>query len=127
MAGRETDDDCKYFVHQNNGLLMYRKSGGNAVTPESENELLIVVPRQLRNDLLRWAHDDVTAGHLNDKKSLDRLLQHFTWPGVRRDVQLYCRGCGACQRLGKGAEKNAEPLKPLPVVGKPFDLIAADV
>ena len=127
LAGRE-EDDCPYYAHSVNGILMYRsKSRKDSRLAEWEDVSQIVVPRKLRPDLLRWAHDDLTAGHLSEKKSLERLRKHFTWPGIRRDLQLHCRGCGSCQRLGKGAQSNIEPLKPLPVVGRPFALAAADV
>lgn len=123
MAGPK-EDGC-YFVHPENGLLMYLDQ--TKQDPEGDSTSQIVVPRELRVDLMHWGHDDLTAGHLSEKKTIDRLKQHFTWPGIRRDVQLHCRGCGPCQRLGKGASSNTEPLKSLPVVGKPFDLIAVDV
>src|SRR5678815_2843397 len=61
------------------------------------------------------------------KKTIDRLLCHFWWPGVFRDVKEYCRSCDVCQRLGKGAVKVRAPLINLPVISSPFSRLAVDI
>ena len=76
--------------------------------------------------IMEWAHEAPAGGHLASKKLLPKIQRHFTWPGIRKDVAEYCRGCGPCQRVGKGSKAETAPLKSLPVVGRPFDLISAD-
>ena len=113
--------DQGYQVHPQKGILMYQ--GPEAL--ESE-EPQIVVPKGARRKLLEWSHDHPSAGHLGNKKMLPRLKKYFTWPGIRKDVMDYCRGCGPCQRIGKGVRPQTAPLKSLPVIGRPFSLISAD-
>lgn len=87
----------------------------------------VVVPVQLRQKVLRVAHDIPAAGHLGTQKTLDRLRRHFWWPLVNSDVREYCRTCDICQRLGKGAVKGRAPLINLPVVTEVFARLAIDV
>jgi len=43
----------------------------------------VVVPKQLRGEILRLAHEGPLAGHLGINKTQQRILQHFYWPGLR--------------------------------------------
>jgi len=63
----------------------------------------ILVPKPLRAKLLSIAHDIPAASHLGVAKTKDRLLRHFYWPSINRDVKEFCRSCDVCQCLGKGA------------------------
>lgn len=112
--------DQGYYTDTTTGVLLYHLDG----TDPDESQ--IVVPRPARQKLLEWAHDHPSSGHLSSKKMLPRLRQYFTWPGVRRDVAEYCRGCGPCQRIGKGVQQQTALLKSLPIVGRPFSLVSAD-
>ena len=127
LAGEESDEPG-YYANADNGLLMYQERPPQAsVTPDWRRQPQIVVPKPLRSKLLRWAHDDPASGHLGYKKTLIRLKKNFTWPGIRKDVERYCQSCGPCQRLGGGAQAVCQPLSHLPIVGKPFEMISADI
>ncbi|GBN47303.1 Retrovirus-related Pol polyprotein from transposon 17.6 [Araneus ventricosus] len=43
---------------------------------------LLVVPKQLRGDILRSLHDAPTAGHLGFAKTYDRIRRKYYWPGL---------------------------------------------
>ena len=113
-----------YCVQPETGCLMYQEP--DTGSKDSQGRTQIVVPRSERVRLLRWAHEVPSAGHVGSKKVLERLKRHFTWPGIRKEVQDFCRGCGPCQRIGKGQQVETAPLKALPVIGRPFSLISAD-
>ena len=66
------------------------------------------------------AHDIPAAGHLGVAKTKDRLLRHFYWPSINKDVKEFGRSCDVCQRLGKGAVSPPAPLHSLPPVSEPF-------
>ena len=53
----------------------------------------VLVPKKLRNELLRLGHEGVLAGHLGIKKSSDRILTNFYWPGILGDIRRYCQSC----------------------------------
>ena len=61
----------------------------------------IVVPVSLRAQVLELAHDHPMAGHLAVRKTKTRLLEHFWWPGISKDVSEHCRTCDTCQVVGK--------------------------
>ena len=50
----------------------------------------IVVPKEVKVQVLTLAHDAVMAGHLGVKKTLDRIPSCFYWPGIHEDVQRFC-------------------------------------
>jgi len=67
------------------------------------------------------------AGHLGVKKTYCKVLNHYYWPGVHRDVKSFIRSCHICQREGKPNQKPpTAPLKPIPVVGEPFSHVLID-
>src|ERR1043165_4657999 len=109
----------------NNGILV--RLWKDVDTPDELGYLQIVVPSQLRTKLLYIAHDIPASGHLGVKKTLDRLLRHFYWPGINSSVRTYCRTCDVCQRLGKGASSSRAPLINLPIIAEPFSRLAIDI
>ena len=58
----------------------------------------IVLPRVLRAHVTALAHESDRGGHLGAKKTKDKVLLDFYWPGIGEDVEQYCRSCVKCQR-----------------------------
>lgn len=50
-----------------------------------ESLVQVVVPEKFREVVLRLAHGDV-AWHLGVKKTNNRVLQHFYWPLLKKDI-----------------------------------------
>ena len=86
----------------------------------------LVLPRQCREMVLRLAHTIPLAGHLGRDKTTRRVLQHFYWPTIHKDVAIYCRTCSSCQKVA-GRRMVRAPLVPLPVISQPFESIAMDI
>jgi len=86
-----------------------------------------VVPSSLQPKLLQIAHDIPAAGHLGVAKTQRRLLQHFFWPSISRDIKNFCRACDVCQRLGKGKKPAPVPLQSLSLVSEPLAQVAIDI
>ena len=64
------------------------------------------------------------AGHLGVRKTHDRILIHFWWPTLRKDVSEYCH---TCQVVGKPNQMiPAAPLKPIPTFDEPFSRVIVD-
>ena len=85
----------------------------------------VVVPKKYRLSIMTMAHDK--SGHLGIEKSKDRILAHFYWPGVFKDVMQHCRSCDVCQKLNKGKQSLKVPLLPMPVIDVPFKRIGIDI
>ena len=46
----------------------------------------IVVPSSYRPNILSLAHDNPMSGHLSINKTYQKILEHFYWPNLRKDV-----------------------------------------
>ena len=115
-----------YFIK--NGVLM-RKWRPPEVSANEEWRVLhqVVVPSSYRNEILSLAHESPMAGHLGVRKTLDRILHHFFWPGLRKDVAEHVRTCHTCQMVGKPNQKVPKaPLKPIPSFEEPFSRVIID-
>ena len=86
----------------------------------------IVVPQPFRQMVLKVAHDDV-AGHMGVRKTYARLLQHFFWPRLKRDVSAYVKTCHTCQLTSKPNQNiPPAPLCPIPVISHPMEYLIVD-
>ncbi|KAI2646937.1 Retrovirus-related Pol polyprotein [Labeo rohita] len=86
----------------------------------------IVVPTKLREVVLDVAHGPV-GGHLGVRKSYDRILRHFYWPLLKKDVSKFIKTCHVCQMTGKPNQSlKPAPLFPIPAVGQPFEHLLID-
>ena len=87
----------------------------------------IIVPKSYRNHIVCIAHESPLAGHMGIRKTVARVMQHFFWPGIQRDVTRYCKACHTCQIVDKPNQKiPVAPLKPIPAMGEPFNKILID-
>ncbi|XP_037780157.1 uncharacterized protein LOC119576547 [Penaeus monodon] len=87
----------------------------------------IIIPRYYRSQILSLAHDSPMVGHLGINKTCNRIQKYFYWPGMRKDVVLYCKTCHKCQVVGKPNQKiTAAPLYPIPAMSEPFSKVIVD-
>uniref|UniRef100_A0AAV2K6I4 Gypsy retrotransposon integrase-like protein 1 n=1 Tax=Knipowitschia caucasica TaxID=637954 RepID=A0AAV2K6I4_KNICA len=85
-----------------------------------------VVPRALRDPVLKACHGTPGAGHFGVSKTLRRLRQGFYWGQLRRDVEDFCRRCDLCAAYkGPPGQSRAE-LQQL-AVGAPMERVAVDI
>ena len=117
------DGSYPKFQRWNNGVLVRisnrSKKAKNLVTQ-------VVLPQVYVGKILNLAHDTLMSGHLGIRKTQDRILTHFYWPGCYTDIRRYCRSCEICQRFSK--DKPAKvPLVSVPVIGKPFQKVCMDL
>lgn len=102
--------------------LIYREfTKGNKVT------LQLVIPQDFCERVLRLAHETLMAGHLGIKKTLDRVVSEFYWPGVCGDVARFCKSCDICQRTIQKGRVTKVPLGKLPLIDTPFKRVAVDI
>lgn len=121
-AAEVRDTDQGYCLL--NGLLV-RKWLSHRDTAVGEPLLQVVVPTELRQKVLQASHGDV-AGHLGVGKTYNRILKHFFWPGLKKDV-LFLKTCHTCQLTGKPNQTvRPAPLQPISVSGQPFENLIID-
>ena len=87
----------------------------------------LVVPRTLRAQVLKVGHETIPSGHQRVKKTLDRIMLNFFWPGIYGDVKRYCASCDICQRTIPRGTVSKVPVERIPVVKVPFEKVAIDL
>ena len=103
------------------GLLYRQFTKGNKVT------LQLVIPGVFREKVLRLAHETLLTEHLGIKKTLDRVVSEFFWPGVCGDVARFCKSCDICQRTIQKGRVTKVPLGKMPLIDTPFKRVAVDI
>ncbi len=87
----------------------------------------IVLPQSYRKEMLQLAHETPLAGHLGTRKAQAKIMRHFHWPRLHKDVVAFCRSCHACQVVGNPNQKiPIAPLMPIPVVEEHFSRVIMD-
>ena len=86
----------------------------------------IVAPRNLRRGIISLANDTPLAENLGNKKTRERVMQNFFWPGMYIDISRYCKSCSTYQ---KGTANGITPkarLVRIPPIDDPFSSVAID-
>lgn len=123
---KQTKNNLSVYVIEN-GLLLRKWRPSRDVENEWEVVCQIVLPTIYREQVLNLAHDHPLSGHLGVTKTYKRILKHFFWPGLKKDVVSHCRTCHVCQVTGKPNQKiPPAPLVPIPIVGEPFEHVILD-
>ena len=87
----------------------------------------VMVPQPLRRQLMKVVHGSIMGGHTGVKKTTDKILSAFYWPGVQGDVARHCKSCDVCQTtVNKRSVPKVTPQK-MPVIDKPFKRVAVDL
>ena len=67
------------------------------------------------------------AGHLAIKRTIQKVLSEFFWPGINSDIKRFCQSCDICQHtIPKGKIVKA-PLGKMPRIDVPFRRVATDL
>lgn len=115
--------DTDFIVKKGILYRRFQHDGYNFGEPINQ----LVVPRELREQVMRVAHDSIMAGHLGIKKTTDRIQRQFFWPGMRGDINRYCRSCDVCQKTVKRGTIPKAPLGRMPLIDVPFKRCAVDL
>ncbi|XP_050030532.2 uncharacterized protein [Dermacentor andersoni] len=103
--------------------LLYREY----VPDSGSGTVQLIVPRQHRDKVLHLAHCGLMAGHLGQKKTTDRILADFFWPGVHGDTHAFVASCDICQKTASRGSVRKVPLEKMPLVDTPFRKVAIDI
>lgn len=96
------------------------------VPATGEERWQVVVPKALRESVLKACHGTAGAGHFGVSKTLRRLRQGFYWGQIRRDVEDFCRRCDLCT-AHKGPPDQSRAQLQQQLVGAPMERVAVDV
>ena len=106
------DDDLKPYWSYRDELSIY-----NGIIYKGP---LCVIPPELQSSMLEKIH----ANHLGADSNSRMARQVLFWPGMPAAITDMCQACPRCAEYGKSAPK--EPLKPLPIPERSWQLISQD-
>lgn len=71
-------------------------------------------------------HTTPTGDHAGIAKTLARILENFSWPGLQKDVKQFVTNCLDCQVTKYETQKVAGLLCPLPIPHRPWEDLSLD-
>ncbi|XP_064645443.1 uncharacterized protein K02A2.6-like [Lineus longissimus] len=87
----------------------------------------LVVPEQQRLKVLTVSHEGLMSGHCGIRRTTERVLSNFYWPGVNTDVIRHVRSCDICQKTAPKGKQGKAPLISMPVIQEPFKRVSVDL
>jgi ribonuclease HI len=90
-----------------------------------ESELRLVVPTDLRADILHYAHEDFQGGHQGKTRTYERLRSEFFWPRMYADAEVFVKECTDCVSA-KGQPPNSGPSPGNIETRFPFEVVSMD-
>ena len=69
---------------------------------EPDKTLHVIPPATDREELFLEEHQGPFGGHLSNAKIHSQLSRHYWWPGMRKDIAHWARGCLACASRNVG-------------------------
>ena len=114
----EKETACFYIE---NGILLRKWMRKDTVYQQ------VVVPIQLRTEVMKMAHEPPTAGHLGVNKTKQRILASFYYPNIFKDVAEFCKTCHICQVRRVERPQPKAPLQPILSMGDPFKKVGIDI
>ena len=89
-------------------------------------KLLFMVSATLKEEILAGCHDCPTSGHLDIRKTLDRVKHSFMWHDLSTDVSVYVCSCPVCNRNKKANVKPWAGLRSFRA-GAPMECVHMDI
>ena len=84
----------------------------------------IYIPENLQLRTVAWYHEYLS--HPGQVRTEQTLRQHFIWPGLRTDVEKFCKTCKKCQLTKKRQQKYGKlPVKD--TEAKPWNEVHVDL
>lgn len=107
---QDNDPFCKDIlekIDKNEEQFPYSLRKGVLVTEvRTSDQLKIVVPRILIPLVFKYYHETSIGGHLGLAKTTHKILEHFYWPGLRKDIAQLVKSCDICGRSKPSTKQN---------------------
>ena len=118
----------KYWLNTENIVrkrgVLYQKRW--VYTPVETKTLQLLVPKALRQEIIRNNHDTLLSGHFGVNKTSSKIKKKYHWYQMDQDIRLYIRQCRQCNK-DKDPRKKPKARLGLYLAGYPMDRIAVDV
>ena len=99
--------------------VLYRE----IISPYGEKVKAVILSVEYISKALSLVHSSPMAGHRGVKVTLNRAQKLAFWPGMKRDVEEYCKKCMICCRYKSIGNAYPAPRRHYPDVSAPFERI----
>jgi hypothetical protein len=87
----------------------------------------IVIPHNLRGEILEQCHNDAFASHFGVGKTFDKLAQRYYWDGYFHDAERYVKQCTWCARYKNPTRNNVAPMQKMDITVGPWERVGVDL
>jgi hypothetical protein len=87
----------------------------------------IVIPKQMRQEIMTMYHDSYVTGHYGVDRTFQRLNERVYWDTMYTDVFNYCRSCIVCAKRKTPHRTKQLVAGTLPIAAYPWQRISIDI
>lgn len=127
MVERIKSEPAKYPNWRVEGVQLFKRIVDRRKILGEECPWKAVVPKSKRRDLLFDCHDHPMSGHLGGFKTLQRLREHYYWPGMASDTARYVGRCETCLAHKPLQRAPAGLMGQQRIATRPWQLVSADI
>ncbi|MBW0538683.1 hypothetical protein O181_078398 [Austropuccinia psidii MF-1] len=88
---------------------------------------MALTDRTLRKTILHKCHDSVSAGHLSEDRTLERVKTCSWWPNWKKDVSEYFQTCDRCQKANRATGKKFGMMIQIQEPQSPWEIVHMDL
>ena len=105
---------AKCFTLDNEGIVYF------------ENMIVVPKNKNLRQLILKEAHESPLSIHPGGTKMYQDLRQRFWWTRMKREIAQFIVECDVCCRVKAEHQRSAGTLRPLPIPEWKWDKVSMD-
>ena len=115
------------YRHMKHNLGRYHLVDSKLYYQSEKGLSLLCIPGKLREEFLRYGHENIFSGHRGVKKTKAILRKRVFWPGFHKDVEIWVKSCIPCQQRKRAPANTKLPLHPLKTPLCQFDRVSFDI
>ena len=116
-----TDKMNKNWVWHNDCLHHIRRQ-----RRKGRLHIQLVLPMQLREEVMKAHHDELLAGHCGYFKTTQKIQRWYWWPGMSAEIRKWVQECPVCQQHTRQYTPIAGKLAPI-IATRPFQIMGMDI
>ena len=102
-----------YFIEDNILYHLLDRRVNNPKRQIEEIRACLVIPEELKFDVLTSVHGDLSSGHHGTQKTYSTLRLKFYWKGMYKDCKNFVISCTKCNTRKNPVSPTKAPLQPL--------------
>lgn len=109
------------------GKYIYKRTEFSSGNVDESDSWKLLVPSELRRDVIYAAHDVPNAAHGGIAKTVQRIRQYFFWPKLVTTVKDYVLNCELCRTSKAPTSCLRPPMGQMVKTERPFQRLYMDI